>query len=116
MAEELDVVELSVGGEFLGVVPLTSVSGLLLPFILTVAEVGVLISMGSPGDGADIWIVGVGIGTIRTPIASSGIFVAKRDLCGLSVAVAICATVSRTKSARAQVKTDAGVREHQKEG
>lgn len=89
MAEELDVVELSVGGEFLGVVPLTSASGLLLPFIVGVVEVGVVISMGSLGDGADICIVGVGIGTIRTPIASSGMFVARRDLCGLSVAVAI---------------------------
>jgi len=78
--------------EFLGVLPLSSASGLLLDFIVGVVLVGVVISMGSPGDGADIWIVGVGMGTIRTPIGSPEPCEAKRDLCGLSVAVAICAT------------------------
>jgi hypothetical protein len=34
--------------------------------------VGVVISIGSPGEGADIWMVGVMIGIVREAIGSSG--------------------------------------------
>ena len=83
----------SVGDEFLEdeAVPFISASGLLLDPEGVIAFVGVVISIGSPGDGADIWIVGVGIGTIRVLIGSPGPSVARSVLCGLSVAVAIFA-------------------------
>jgi low affinity Fe/Cu permease len=83
----------SIGDEFLGVVPFTSASGLLLAVMVALVFVGVVISIGSPGDGADIWMVGVVIGTIRMPIDSDGPSMARRDRWGLAVAVAICATI-----------------------
>jgi hypothetical protein len=50
--------------------------------------VGVVISMGSPGDGVDIWIVGAMMGMVLTPIDDSGPS-AGRLLGALSVAAAI---------------------------
>ena len=93
----------SVGDEFLDdeAVPFISASGLLLEAEGVVAFVGVVISMGSPGDGADIWMVGVGMGTIRVLICSPGPSVARSVLCGLSVAVAIFAVAkAEGRSAR----------------
>lgn len=50
--------------------------------------VGVVTSIGSPGDGADVWMVGVRIGTVRAAIGSSG--PSGRGFAGaLSAAVAI---------------------------
>lgn len=53
-----------------------------------------VISIGSPGDGADIWIVGVGvgIGTIRFDVRSAWPSAGRGTLCGLSVTVAIPST------------------------
>lgn len=54
--------------------PLGSPSGLLLADWGADELVGVVISMGSPGDGADIWMVGVlmmGMVTVRVVIGSS---------------------------------------------
>lgn len=58
--------------------------------------VGVVTSIGSPGEGADVWMVGVRIGTVRAVIVSSG--PSGRGFTGaLSVAVAIGA-VSKSNS------------------
>ena len=67
------------------------------PFDGVEAAVGVVISMGSPGVGedGDILIVGVRMGTVRAPIASSG-SVAKLLRWMLSVAVAIGAEPGQT--------------------
>jgi hypothetical protein len=51
--------------------------------------VGVVMSMGSPGDGADIWMVGVRIGTVLAPIDSSGRSISRFLVGALSVIVAI---------------------------
>ena len=69
----------------------TSLSGLFVAEWGADVLVGVVISIGSPGDGADIWIVGGAIGTVLAPIGSSGPS-AKWVLGALSVAVAICPT------------------------
>lgn len=58
----------SVVGEvlFCSELPLTSLSGLLLDRAAALEFVGVLTSMGSLGDGADIWMVGgVMMGRVR---------------------------------------------------
>jgi len=68
---------------------LVSLSGLFVAEAGAEELVGVVISMGSPGDGADIWMVGVMIGIVLAPIGSSGPS-AKWFLGALSVAVAIC--------------------------
>jgi hypothetical protein len=52
--------------------PFTSLSGLFAAEGGAHEFVGVVISIGSPGDGADIWMVGVRIGTVLAPIGSSG--------------------------------------------
>jgi hypothetical protein len=53
--------------------PLASVSGLLVTEAGAEGFVGVVTSMGSPGDGADIFMMGVSrIGTVLAPIGSSG--------------------------------------------
>jgi hypothetical protein len=52
--------------------PLASLSGLFVAEAGAEEFVGVVISMGSPGDGADIWMVGVRIGTVLAPIDSPG--------------------------------------------
>jgi hypothetical protein len=71
--------------------PLTSgFTSLSLESIGADALVGVVISIGSPGDGADIWIWGVGIGTILV-MGSSGPSDTNGFLCRLSVMAAICA-------------------------
>lgn len=54
---------------------LDSPPGLLLPDWAACGGellVGVVISIGSPGDGADIWMVGVMMGIVREVIGSSG--------------------------------------------
>jgi hypothetical protein len=81
----------SAGGEPLPMEPLISVSGLLLGVMVAdvLAAVGVVTSIGSPGDGADISILGVGMGTMRAFIWSSGPEVERTFRCGLSVAAAI---------------------------
>lgn len=69
--------------------PLVSLSGLLVAEAGAEELVGVVMSMGSPGDGADIFMVGVRIGTVLAPIGSS-----ERSSIwfrgALSVIVAIC--------------------------
>lgn len=79
---------------------LTSLSGLLVAEAGADELVGVVMSMGSPGDGADIWIVGVMMGTVLAPIESSGPS-AKWFLGALSVAVAICPMIEEQLSAHA---------------
>ena len=69
--------------------PLASLSGLLVAEAGADELVGVVISIGSPGDGADIWMVGVRIGTVLAPIDSSGRSMTSRFLGALSVIVAI---------------------------
>lgn len=68
---------------------LTSRSGLLVAEAGADEPVGVVMSMGSPGDGVDIWIVGAMMGIVLTPIdecvPSAGKFLGT-----LSVAAAIC--------------------------
>jgi len=76
---------------------LASPSGLLVEEAGAEEFVGVVISMGSPGDGADIWIVGVRIGTVREGIGPSESS-ARGVLCALSVAVSICTGRGRTVS------------------
>lgn len=78
----------SVGEMFLGS-PLASGSFLVDGEVVLGFEE--IISIGSPGDGADIWIVGVGvgIGTIRFDVRSAWPSVGRGALCGLSVTVAI---------------------------
>lgn len=73
-----------------------SLSGLLVAEGGAEEFVGVVISMGSPrvGDGADICIVGVMIGTVLATIDSSGVS-ARCFLGTLSVAVAICPELLR---------------------
>lgn len=68
--------------------PFASLSGLLVAEAGAEELVGVVISMGSPGDGADIWMVGVRMGTVLAPIDSSGRSMI-RFLGALSVIVAI---------------------------
>lgn len=81
----------------LTVLPLPAPSGLLEPderSFGAVVLVGVVISIGSPGDGADIWIVGVSMGTVRAAARDASVsigFVTSRLLCELSVTVAIVA-------------------------
>lgn len=50
--------------------PLVSLSGLLVAECGADELVGVVMSIGSPGDGPDIWMVGVRIGTVLAPIES----------------------------------------------
>jgi hypothetical protein len=50
--------------------PLVSLSGLLVAECGADELVGVVMSIGSPGDGPDIWMVGVRIGTVLAPIDS----------------------------------------------
>lgn len=78
---------------------LTSLSGLLVAEAGADELVGVVMSIGSPGDGADIWIVGVMMGTVLAPIGSSGPS-AKWFLGALSVAAAICPMGEEQLSAR----------------
>lgn len=68
---------------------LTSWSGLLVAEAGADEFVGVVISMGSPGDGVDIWIVGAMIGMVLRPIDDSDLST-DRFLGALSVAAAIC--------------------------
>jgi hypothetical protein len=68
---------------------LTSRSGLLVAEAGADEPVGVVISMGSPGDGVDIWMVGAMIGIVLTPIEESEASV-EWILGALSVAAAIC--------------------------
>lgn len=70
--------------------PLASLPGLLVADGGADEFVGVVISIGSPGDGADIWMVGVRIGTVLAPIDSSSRAFKYRSLGALSVAVDIC--------------------------
>lgn len=49
----------------------TSLSGLLVADWGAEEFVGVVMSMGSPGEGADIWMVGAMIGIVLAPIESS---------------------------------------------
>jgi hypothetical protein len=82
----------SVVGEvlFCSEVPLKSLSGLLLERAAAFEFVGVLTSMGSLGDGADIWMVGVMMGRVRG--VSESARSAARDRCGLPVMVAMGTT------------------------
>jgi hypothetical protein len=91
MVTELEAEVGSVGEEFFdrSLFPFTSASGLLLEAIGVFAFVGVVISIGSPGEGAEVLIVGVGIGMIRVLIGSSGPSEGRGFRCGLSIAVAI---------------------------
>ena len=50
---------------------LTSRSGLLVAEGGADEPVGVVMSMGSPGDGVDIWMVGAIMGIVLTPIEDS---------------------------------------------
>lgn len=77
--------------------PLVSSVGLLAAEAGADELVGVAMSMGSPGDGADIWMVGVRIGTVRALIGSSEVS-ARGVLWGLSMAVAICTGNGKTVS------------------
>jgi hypothetical protein len=80
---------------------LTSLSGLFVADAGADEVVGVVISIGSPGDGADIWIVGAIIGTVLAPIDSSDPS-PRWCLGALSVWVAICPAhlVQKTVSTR----------------
>jgi len=69
--------------------PFPSLSGLLVADAGADELVGVVMSMGSPGDGADIWMVGVRMGMVRTVIGSSGPSAMMGGRCALSVAAAI---------------------------
>jgi hypothetical protein len=51
---------------------LPSRSGLLVAEAGADEPVGVVMSMGSPGEGVDIWMVGVMMGIVLTPIEDSG--------------------------------------------
>lgn len=77
--------------------PLVSSVGLLVAEAGADELVGVAMSMGSPGDGADIWMVGVRMGTVRALIGSSEVS-ARGVLWGLSMAVAICTGTGKTVS------------------
>lgn len=70
--------------------PFVSRSGLLLAECASGGElfVGVAISIGSPGEGADIWMVGVMIGIVLVVIGSSGPST-MRGKCADSVAAVI---------------------------
>lgn len=96
------------------VVPLilTSRSGLLVAEAGADEPVGVVISMGSPGDGVDIWMVGAMMGMVLTPIDESDGSV-EWILGALSVAAAICPTfdedsVSNVNSEKEQKKPKTG--------
>jgi hypothetical protein len=54
---------------------LPSRSGLLVAEAGADEPVGVVMSMGSPGEGVDIWMVGVMMGIVLTPIEDSGALV-----------------------------------------
>ncbi len=69
--------------------PLVSLSGLLVAEARAEELVGVVIAIGSPGEGAEVLIVGVRIGTVLAPI-SSGLSTARCVIGALSVTVAIC--------------------------
>jgi len=62
-----------------------------LEAILAKGLVGELISIGSPGEGAVIWILGVGIGTIRLVMWSSEQSARVAGRWGVSATAAICA-------------------------
>jgi hypothetical protein len=51
---------------------LPSRSGLLVAEAGADEPVGVVMSMGSPGEGVDIWMVGAMMGIVLTPIEDSG--------------------------------------------
>lgn len=97
------------------VVPLilTSRSGLLVAEAGADEPVGVVMSMGSPGDGVDIWMVGAIIGMVLTPIDDSEGSV-EWILGALSVAAAICPihltsdSVSNVNSEKEQKKPKTG--------
>jgi hypothetical protein len=72
------------------------------------AFVGEAMSIGSPGDGADIWIEGVGMGTILV-MGSSGPAETSGFLCGLSVAAAICAVEKAWLAVASRSITWAGI-------
>lgn len=75
-----------------------SLSGLLVAEAGADELVGVVMSMGSLS-GADIWMVGVRIGTVRGAIGSSLPCPSpSSDLCGLSITCAICALEGRAVS------------------
>ena len=77
--------------------PLVSLSGLLVAEAGAEELVGVVISIGSLGEGADVLMVGVSMGTVLAPIESSGRSRARCVLCALSVTVAICPVAIRKK-------------------
>ncbi len=71
------------------IAPFSSPSGLLLADGGAEELVGVVTSIGSPGEGADILMVGVIMGMVRAVIGTSGPFARRGVRCALSVAAAI---------------------------
>jgi len=88
--------------------PFASPSGLFVAEAGADEFVGVVMSMGSPGDGADIWMVGVRIGTVLAPIDSSGRSI-KRFLGALSVIVAIWSGAASNQHWNVRYETCSGV-------
>lgn len=83
--------------------------GVFVPATGAEGVVGVVTSIGSPGDGADIFMVGVRIGTVLAPIGSSGCCSCSK-ICfrdgALSVIVAICRASVLQQGKSAQVEQD----------